>query len=67
MTLENYGSVWQIDHCLLKASFNQLDEIDMKKGFDWTNLRPMLSTEDNSKKTKINLYLYIVQETKAKI
>ena len=25
MTLENYGSVWQIDHCLAVASFNLLD------------------------------------------
>ena len=25
-TLENYGSVWQIDHCSPIASFNLLDE-----------------------------------------
>ena len=30
MTIENYGSVWQIDHCLANASFNLLDENDMK-------------------------------------
>ena len=40
-TLEKYGSVWQIDHCLGIASFNLLDEIDMKKCFNWVNLRPM--------------------------
>ena len=27
MTVENYGSVWQIDHCLAIASFNLLDEM----------------------------------------
>ena len=27
MTLEKYGSVWQIDHCLSIASFNLLDEM----------------------------------------
>ena len=26
MKLENYGSVWQIDHSLAIASFNLLDE-----------------------------------------
>ena len=25
MTIENYGSVWQFDHCLPIASFNPLD------------------------------------------
>ena len=41
MTLENYGSVWQIDHCLPVASFNLLDENDIKKCFNCVNLRPM--------------------------
>ena len=31
MTIENYGSVWQIDHSLPIASFDIMDEIDMKK------------------------------------
>ena len=31
MTLETYGSVWQIDQGLPKAPFNLLDENDMKK------------------------------------
>ena len=33
MTLKIYVSVWQIDHCLPIASFNLLDENDMKKMF----------------------------------
>ena len=33
MTLENYGLVWEIDHCLAVASFNLLDEEEMKKCF----------------------------------
>ena len=40
-TLENHASVWQIDHCLAIASFNLLDEKQMKKCFNWINLRPM--------------------------
>ena len=41
MTLESYRSVWQINHCLPKASFNLLDENKMKKCFNWINSRPM--------------------------
>ena len=47
-TEENYGTVWQIDHCLAVASFNLLDENDMKKRLNWINLRPMHSSENNS-------------------
>ena len=58
-TIENYDSVWQIDHCLPIASINLLKENDMKKCFNWVNLRPMFSTENNSKKTKIDHCLYL--------
>ena len=40
-TVENYDSDWLIDHCLPVASFNLFDENDMKKCFNWVNLRPM--------------------------
>ena len=66
MTIGNYGSVWQIDHCLPIASFNLLDEKDMKKCFNWINLRPMYSNENNSKKNKIDYHLYLLQEVKSK-
>ena len=66
MTVENYGSVWQIDHCLPIASFNLLDENDMKKCFNWINLRPMYSKENNSKNDNIDYPLYLLQEVKAK-
>ena len=66
MNIEIYGSLWQIDHCLPISSFNLLDENNMGKCFNWVNLRPMYSTEDNSKKVKIDPYLHILQEIKAK-
>ena len=66
MTLENYGSVWQIDHCLPIASFNLLDEKETKKCFNWINLRPMYCSENISKGDKIDYYLYLLQEVKAK-
>ena len=66
MRIENYGSVWQIDHCLPIASFNLLDENDMKKCFNWINLRPMYSNDNNLKNDKIDNRLYLMQEIKAK-
>ena len=66
MTIENYGSVWQIDHCLPITSFNLLDENDMKKCFNWINLRPMYSNKNISKGSKIDNRLYLMQEVKAK-
>ena len=65
MTVENYGSVWQIDHCLPITSFNLLDEHDIKKCFNWVNLRPMYSNENNSKNIRIDYHLYLLQEVKA--
>ena len=66
MTKENYGSVWQIDHCLPIASFNLLDEIDMKKCFIWIIPRPMYSNDNNLKNDKIDNRLYLLQEVNAK-
>ena len=65
-TFEKYGSVWQIDHCLPIASINLLDENDMKNCFNWINLRPMYSNENNSMNDKIDHHLYLLQEVKAK-
>ena len=62
MTIEYYGSVWQIDHCLPIASFILLDENDMKKCFNWINLRPMYSNVNNSKNNKIDHRLYLLQQ-----
>ena len=41
MTNENYRKIWCLDQCLPTASFNLLDENDMKKHFNWINLRHM--------------------------
>ena len=65
MTVENYGTVWQIDHCLAVASFYLLDENDMKKCFNWVNLRPMYVKDNIIKGNKINIRLYLLQEIKA--
>ena len=64
MTLENYGSVWQIDHCLAIASFNLLDENDKTKGCNWINLRPLYVKDKIMKGDKIDMRLYLLQEKK---
>ena len=66
MTVENYGSVWQIDHCLAIASFNLLDENIMKKCFNWINLRPMHVKDNIIMADEIDHYLCLCQEVKAK-
>ena len=65
MTLEKNDSMWQNHHCLPMASFNLLDENDMKKCFNWINLRSMYSIGKNLKKGKIDPNLFLLQESKA--
>ena len=64
MTLENFGSVWQIVHCLAVASCNLLDENDMKKCFNWVNLRPVYVKDNIIKGDKVDERLYLLQEIK---
>ena len=59
MTLEKYGSVWQVDHCLAVASFNLLDENNMKNCFNWVNLRPMYVKGSIIRGDKIDMRLYL--------
>ena len=66
MTLENYGKIWCLDHCLPIESFNLLDENDIKKCFNWINLRPMYVKDNIIKGDKIDYHLYLLQEVKAK-
>ena len=66
MTIENFGSEWPIDHCLAIAAFNLLDENDMKKCFNWIDLRPMYVKDNIIKADKIDYHLYLLQEVKAK-
>ena len=66
MTIENYGSFWQIDLYLPIASFNLLDENDIKNCFNWINLRPLYSNENNPKRAKINYHSDFLQQIKAK-
>ena len=67
MTLENYGENWCLDHCLPIASFNLLDENDVKKCFNWLNLRPMYCSENISKGDKIEYHYIFYKKSKQNI
>ena len=66
MTLENYGKLWHMDHCLPVSSFDLFNEDEMRRCFNWKNLRPMYSKDNIEKGNKINIRLYLLQEIKAK-
>ena len=53
MSVNNYGSVWYIDHCLPLATFSLLDEKQMNVCFNWINLRPMFTKETTLSERKL--------------
>ena len=65
MSIDKYGSVWCIDHCLPIASFNLLDEKEMKKCFNWINFIPRCSKKNNCLTAKIDNRLNSMQDNKA--
>ena len=55
MSWENYGkNGWEIDHIVPCANFNFLCEEEIKKCFNFNNLRPIKPTENNKKHTRNN-------------
>ena len=63
MTEENYGFIWCLDHCIPLKKTNQNDLFKYTKRI---NLRPMYIKDDNSKGSKVDNRLYLMQEIKAK-
>ena len=63
MTLENYGIIWCLDHCI---PLKKTNENDLYKYTNWINLRPMYIKDKISKDSKIDNRLYLMQEIKAK-
>ena len=62
-TLENYGSVWCLDHCI---PLKRTNENDLYNYTNWINIRPMYIKDNNSKVSKIDHRLYLLQEVKSK-
>lgn len=46
MTMQNYGSVWDIDHIRPIASFNLRDTDQVRQCFHYTNLQPLWIVEN---------------------
>lgn len=52
MSLENYGK-WELDHVVPCSKFNLEQEDEKKKCFNWTNIAPLLASENRKKNNKI--------------
>ncbi len=65
MTMKNYGKVWHIDHCTPCSDFDFNNEKEIKKCFNWKNLRPLLKVKNLSKKDKIIYHDILMQELKS--
>ena len=54
MTWENQGTYWDIDHVMPCSIFNLENDDDVKKCFNWKNLRPCEKKENYKKNNKID-------------
>ena len=52
-TLDNYGSVWHIDHVIPLSKFNFQNEEEKLIAFNWRNTMPLSAKENLSKNCKI--------------
>lgn len=65
MNWENHGDVWHIDHVIPCAWFN-LNELDERMVcFHWSNMRPLKSERNMSRKNTCTLHELLCQEIKA--
>ena len=65
MKEKNYGKVWCLDHCYPIGKCNLIDRKDLHRYNNWVNLRLMIINEKNSKGSRIDHRLYLLQQIKA--
>jgi len=53
MTMDNYGSYWHIDHIIPKSSFDLNDVDQLAICWHYTNLEPLLATDNLHKQAKL--------------
>ena len=53
MKWSNYGEYWNIDHVIPCSSFDLSNVHDQKKCFHWSNTRPLIKSENESKNDSI--------------
>ena len=66
MTLENYGTLWHVDHVKPCASFDLSNEAEVAECFSWKNLRPLLKHKNSEKGAKVDIRELVLQELKVK-
>ncbi len=54
MNWDNYGSYWSIDHVIPVSHFNLENEDEKYKCWNWSNLVPLETTKNSSKKNVLN-------------
>lgn len=58
LTLENYGSVWELDHIIPCALFDMTNEEEVKMCFHWSNIQPLKKELNSGKRDKLeNMYV----------
>lgn len=66
MTMENYGKIWHLDHCMPCVSFDLLQENEQLKCFNWKNLRPCFAHDNLKKQSHVDHRILLFQEIKVK-
>jgi hypothetical protein len=55
ITIENYGSVWHIDHVIPLSHFDLENESEQQIAFNWRNTSPLLVKDNLSKNKRLDL------------
>lgn len=66
MNWDNHGVYWHIDHVKPCSSFDLTNQDDIKKCFNWSNVRPIEKTINLKKNDKIDLDLIRLHNEKVK-
>ena len=67
MRAENYGSIWQVDHCFPLLKTNLSNEKHLLRSTHRIKFRPVRSCENNSKRSRINHSPFFLTEIEARI
>lgn len=64
MTMDNYGDVWHIDHCIPSSWFDLNIESEVMTCFHWSNLQPMYALKNVIKNNTTTRHEQIMQQLK---
>jgi hypothetical protein len=66
MTMDNYGTVWHIDHCVPCSLFDLSIDSERFICFHWSNLQPMYANKNLSKGNNTTMWEQVMQQLKEK-